>query len=108
MKKSSIVTARIPAELMEKIRYLEINVTDVIRDSLLNEVIDREKIIKEMGEWKIIGGLLSSPESVWRQFEGLSGEELRLAQIRYVAKMKKDARETAEELARRDEFNHAN
>jgi hypothetical protein len=39
---------------MEKIKYLEINVTDVIRDSLWDEVKARERLISEMGEWKSI------------------------------------------------------
>jgi hypothetical protein len=101
------VTARIPVELMEKIKYLEINVTDVIRDSLWNEVKASESLIVEivkLKEWKSIGGLPATPEPTWRQLEGLSGEELTRARIRYVANIRKEVRRNAEELARNSEL----
>ncbi len=104
MTKSVGVTARIPVELMEKIKYLEINITDVIRDSLWDEVKARERLISEMGEWKSIEGLSAAPDPMWKQLEGLSGEELTRARIRYVANIRKEARRAAEELDRKNEL----
>ena len=95
--KSAIVTARISVELMEKIKYLEISVTDVIKDSLENEVADRERLLAEMGKWKHIGGLSDAPDPIWKRLEGLSGEELTRARIRHIASLKKEARRFARE-----------
>ncbi len=52
MPKSKIVTARIPLELKQKIDSLNINITEVIRGSLINAVDDAEalKIQREISE----------------------------------------------------------
>lgn len=52
MPKSKIVTARIPLELKQKIDSLNINITEVVRVSLIKAVEDAEalKIQREISE----------------------------------------------------------
>lgn len=101
MVKSEIVTARISQDLYKKIKYLEINVTETVRDSLLREVEEREALIEEimnpeLGKKKI-GGLRDDHDRAWDQLQQLSGEEKKLAAVRYVANMRKEVRKMVEE-----------
>ena len=90
MTKSQVITARIPQDLYKKVKYLEINVTEVVRHSLNEAVIEREAEVNEMleslPEMRIIGGLKNPlpKDPLWEQIRESSGEEKKLAVIRYL------------------------
>ena len=94
---SVVVTARIPVELKKKIDYLEIDITQVIRDSLINAVSERERELEKFN-WRQIGGLNNKSDNP-EITEGLSGEELKRARITLLAKLRKEARKNAEKIA---------
>lgn len=106
------MTARISRDIYEKIKYLEISVTETVRDSLLREVEKREALIKEimsltpMKEKKIVG-LRSDSDPLWEQLQQLSGEEKKHAAIRYVSNMRKEIRKTIEDLNKEEYFSLA-
>lgn len=96
---SVVVTARIPFELKKKIDYLEIDITQVIRDSLTKAVTERERELEKFKDnWRQIRGLNNKSDNP-EITEGLSGEELKRARITLLAKLRKEARKNAEKIA---------
>ena len=78
LTKSAIVTARIPVELKEKIKYLDINVTEVIREALMNAV-EKKEIINgpTKMEYRNIGGLKEPSPPFPEELRGLPPTEIR-------------------------------
>jgi hypothetical protein len=79
LTKSVIVTARIPVELKKKIEYLNINVTEVVREALMKAVEKQEKISDPTKmEWKTIGGLGGPPSPPFpEELKGLDLDKIR-------------------------------
>jgi hypothetical protein len=78
LTKSVIVTARIPVELKKKIEYLNINVTEVVREALMKAVEKQEKIPSPTKmEWKTIGGLGEPSPPFPEELKGLDGDKIR-------------------------------
>jgi hypothetical protein len=106
LTKSQVITARISPDLYEKVKYLEINITVVVRDSLIKSVVEREAqiddFLESLPEMRFIGGLKSDPErnSMLEQIRKSSGEERTLAVIRYLARVDTEARKELPKLIR--------
>ena len=71
MTKSVVVTARIPLDLREKIKKLNINKSKVIREALLEAVEKQEKYIT-------IGGLKEPTPTIPKELSGLLPNNIRI------------------------------